>query len=66
MKKKKLWCVLIIDPDDRDNDKIVHVRCNAESTAKRKAVASLGIGCSVNDLIEEPLANEVTEEDIIK
>lgn len=66
MKKKKLWCVIIIDPDDRDHDKIVHVRCNAESTAKRKAVVSLGIGCTINDLIEEPLAFEVIEEDIIK
>ena len=66
MKKKKLWCVVIINVDDRDHDDIVHVRCNGRATAIRKAVESLDVCIEVEDLAEEPICFEVKENEIIK
>lgn len=64
MKKKKLWCVIIANSEDRDLDMVVHVRCNSYHTAIRKAAAS--IGTTVDDLEEDPIVIEVIEEEIIK
>lgn len=65
-KQHPLWCVVIINTDDRDENEIVHVRCRGRATAIRKAVESLDLAIEVEDLAEEPICFQVTEEDIIK
>lgn len=66
MKKNiPLWCVVIINPDD-DENVIRHVKCIGRATAIRKAVESLEIGITVDELATEPIAFKVVEEEIIK